>query len=37
MLEWQSGIRILYKDLQKSNGWNNEEAWEEVKTELIRN
>ena len=37
MSEWQRGIRILYKDLQASNGWSDDEIWAKVKTELLRN
>ena len=36
MLEWQSGVRILYKDLQEFHKWTDEEVWEELKSELRR-
>lgn len=36
MIEWQEGVRILYKDLQEYHNWTNEEVWSEVETELKR-
>ena len=36
MIKWQSGIRILYKDLQSINNWTDEQAWKEVENELKR-
>lgn len=36
MLEWQSGVRILYKDLQKFHNWTDEQVWEELKNEIRR-
>ena len=36
LLEWQRGVRILYKDLQVSNELSDDKVWLEVKNELIR-
>ena len=36
MFEWQSGVRILYKDLQKFHNWTDEQVWEALKSELRR-
>ena len=36
MLEWQTGVRILYKDLQKNHNWTEEEAWNELEKEIRR-
>ena len=27
MNEWQSGIRILYKDVQKIHNWTDDHVW----------
>ena len=36
MIEWQTGVRILYEDLQKSHKWSNDKVWNEVSRELKR-
>ena len=36
LLEWQRGVRILFKDLQVSNELSDDKVWLEVKNELIR-
>ena len=36
MHEWQSGIRILYKDLQTISNWTDEQVWKELENEIKR-
>ena len=36
MFEWQSGVRILYKDLQQFHNWTDDQVWEELKSEIRR-
>ena len=36
MVEWQTGIRILYKDLQKTHNWTDEKVWNELEKEIRR-
>jgi len=36
MVEWQSGIRTLYKDLQITHNWTDEKVWNEVENEIKR-
>ncbi len=36
MNEWQSGIRILYKDVQKIHNWTDDHVWKELENEIIR-
>ena len=36
MVEWQNGIRILYKDLKKTYKWTDEQAWKELEKEIRR-
>ena len=36
LLEWQRGVRILFKDLQVSNELSDDKVLLEVKNELIR-
>ena len=36
MNEWQRGVRVLYKDLQKFHNWTDEEVWSQVERELKR-
>jgi len=36
MIEWQNGVRILYKDLQEFHNWTDDQVWEELKNELRR-
>ena len=36
MVEWQTGIRILYKDLQKTYNWTDEKVWNELEKEIRR-
>ena len=36
MVEWQDGIRILYKDLQDFYCWSDDKVWSEVEAELKR-
>ena len=36
MLEWQSGIRILYKDLQTTHNWTDKQVWKELEIEVRR-
>ena len=34
MVEWQNGIRVLYKDLQKTYNWTDEQVWKELENEI---
>ena len=36
MVEWQDGIRVLYKDLQEFHKWNDDKVWFELEAELKR-
>ena len=36
MVEWQTGIRILYKDLQTTYNWTDEKVWNELEKEIRR-
>ena len=36
MVEWQTGIRILYKDLQKTYNWTDDKVWNELEKEIRR-
>ena len=36
MVEWQDGIRVLYKDLQEFHNWNEDKVWFELEAELKR-
>ena len=36
MDEWQSGIRVLYKDIQTIFNWTDEQVWKELENELNR-
>jgi len=36
MFEWQSGVRILYKDVQKFHNWTDDQVWEKLQSELRR-
>ena len=36
MVEWQNGIRILYKDLQKTHNWSEEQTWKRLENEIRR-
>ena len=36
MVQWQNGIRILYKDLQRTKNWTDERVWKEVEKEIRR-
>ena len=36
MVEWQNGIRILYKDLQAFHAWSDDKVWEELEKEIRR-
>ena len=36
MVEWQSGIRILYKDLQTTHNWTDKQVWTELEKEIRR-
>ena len=34
MDEWQSGIRVLYKDIQTIFNWTDEQVWKELENEI---
>ena len=34
MIEWQNGVRVLYKDLQEFHNWTDDQVWFELETEL---
>tara|TARA_X000000368_G_scaffold153669_1_gene121114 strand:- start:356 stop:670 length:315 start_codon:yes stop_codon:yes gene_type:complete len=36
MNEWQSGIRILYKDVQTNHNWTDDHVWKELENEIKR-
>ena len=36
MDEWQSGIRVLYKDIQTIRNWTDEQVWKELENEIKR-
>tara|TARA_B100000902_G_scaffold251957_1_gene238384 strand:- start:143 stop:454 length:312 start_codon:yes stop_codon:yes gene_type:complete len=36
MVEWQNGIRILYKDLQTTFNWTDEQVWQALENEIKR-
>ena len=36
MVEWQNGIRILYKDLQTFHEWSDDKVWKELENEIRR-
>ena len=36
MHEWQSGVRILYKDVQTTHNWTDEQVWKELENEIKR-
>ena len=36
MIEWQNGVRVLYKDLQSHHNWSDDQVWAKVEDELKR-
>ena len=33
--QWFLGIHVIFKHIQKKNNWSKQEAWDELKIELI--